>query len=34
MKAIITSINNCRNWKHLHNFKNNIRKESHFTCSK
>lgn len=33
-KSTIQSINNCRNWKHLHNFKNNIRKESHFTCSK
>lgn len=33
-KSTITSINNCRNWKYLHNFKNNIRKESQFTCSK
>lgn len=30
----IGSVNRCRNWKHLHNFKKNIREESKFTNSK
>lgn len=30
----IGSINRCRNWRHLHNFKKNIREESKFTSSK